>query len=154
MPTNTTSFQQNITNRISSNLTDKNQTNPITSTSDQNRLDDIATEEEVLINPTLFDEPEDESQSLLNLGLQNYKSGKFIDAKFYFEKAAQKNNPVAVRHLGILYFLGQGVTINYKEANKFLKKPQVWETWIQEDISESSNNSKNKLFCPCGISKI
>ena len=122
MPTNTTSFQQNITNRISSNLTDKNQTNPITSTSDQNRLDDIATEEEVLINPTLFDEPEDESQSLLNLGLQNYKTGKFIDAKFYFEKAAQKNNPVAVRHLGILYFLGQGVTINYKEANKFFEK--------------------------------
>ena len=41
-----------------------------------------------------------------------------MDAKFYFDKSAAQNNPVAMRHLGILFFLGQGVKIDYKEASK------------------------------------
>ena len=120
VPSNQRSFQQNITSTISSNLNDSNNTISTTSIVSDD-LNEATIQEELLIDPTLFDEPEDVTTSLLNLGLQNYKSAKFVDTKFYFEKAAKANNPVALRHLGILFFLGQGVSIDYQKANRYFE---------------------------------
>ena len=121
VPSNTKSFQQNITSGITSRGFDSNGSKGSLNVTSK-EINEEPVEEELNIEATLFDKPEDESTSLLNLGLQNYKSGKFIDAKFYFEKAAKKNNPIALRHLGLLFFLGQGVSVDYKEANKYFKK--------------------------------
>ncbi|NBU86401.1 MAG: hypothetical protein EBS13_03640 [Verrucomicrobia bacterium] len=117
VPTTQTSFQENITKSISTDLNDKNQSSTVDKVA-KNFEEPISFDEEDLIDPKIFDEPEDEAKALLNLGLQNYKIGKFVDAKFYFDKSAAQNNPVAMRHLGILFFLGQGVKIDYKEATK------------------------------------
>jgi TPR repeat protein len=117
VPSTQTSFQENISKSISTDLNDKNQSSTIDKVA-KNFEEPISFSKEDLIDPKIFDEPEDEAKSLLNLGLQNYKLGKFVDAKFYFDKSAAQNNPVAMRHLGILFFLGQGVKIDYKEATK------------------------------------
>jgi len=117
VPSTQTSFQENISKSISTNLNDKNQSSTVDKVA-KNFEKTISFEQEDFIDPKIFDEPEDEAKSLLNLGLQNYKLGKFVDAKFYFDKSATKNNPVAMRHLGILFFLGQGVKIDYKVATK------------------------------------
>ena len=82
-------------------------------------------QEEELFDPTVFDEPADKASSLLNLGLENYKSSKFIDAKFYFEKASSEDNVQANRYLGILYFLGQGVSIDYKKATSYFEMAKL-----------------------------
>ena len=55
-------------------------------------VDDQVYQEEELFDPTVFDEPADKASSLLNLGLENYKSSKFIDAKFYFENVDVLNS--------------------------------------------------------------
>ena len=56
------------------------------------------------------------------LGLILYKEKDFTNAKKWFEKAANRNDPESLRHLGILYFLGQGVQQDYAAADKWLTK--------------------------------
>jgi TPR repeat protein len=56
------------------------------------------------------------------LGLILYKEKDFTNAKKWFEKAANRNDPESLRHLGILYFLGQGVQQDYATADKWLTK--------------------------------
>ncbi len=121
MPTMQTSFQQNISRSISTEFKDRNQSSPVNEVS-PNIEQPIILEEQDFIDPKIFDETDDEAESLLTLGLQNYKIGKFVDAKFYFDKSAAQNNPVAIRHIGILYFLGQGVKIDYKQAHKHFEQ--------------------------------
>ena len=116
-----TSFQQNISRSISTEFKDRNQSSPVNEVSPKVEQP-IILEEQDFIDPKIFDETDDEAESLLTLGLQNYKIGKFVDAKFYFDKSAAQNNPVAIRHIGILYFLGQGVKIDYKQAHKHFEQ--------------------------------
>ena len=54
------------------------------------------------------------------LGLIFYKENKFDDAKKWFNLSAEKNDPESLRYMGILYFLGQGVKLDYKAADKWL----------------------------------
>ena len=54
------------------------------------------------------------------LGLIFYKENKFDDAMKWFNLGAKKNDPESLRYLGILYFLGQGVKLDYKAADKWL----------------------------------
>ncbi len=56
------------------------------------------------------------------LGLILYKQKDFANAKKWFEKAANKNDPESLRYLGILYFLGQGVDQDYSTADIWLTK--------------------------------
>jgi uncharacterized protein len=52
------------------------------------------------------------------LGLKYYSEKDFKEAKKWFEIAAIKKEPEALRYLGILYFLGQGVELNYDAAKE------------------------------------
>lgn len=122
VPNSQSSLQQNVSKSISRNLHDSNQTTPSSDIGVSKVIQEEVLPEEELIDLTIFDTPNDPSLPLLNLGLDNYKQSKFIDAKFYFEKAAAGNNPEAIRYLGILYFLGQGVTIDYKNATTYFEK--------------------------------
>jgi TPR repeat protein len=123
VPNQQSSFRQNISKSISEDLSDRNKTNAFPDNSrNLAKMDEEVYQEEELIDPTLFDEPTDEGSSFLTLGLDNYKGSKFIDAKFYFDKAAAFNNTEAHRYLGILYFLGQGVSIDYKKATANFEK--------------------------------
>ena len=56
------------------------------------------------------------------LGMLAYKESDFRNAKIWFEKAASQNQPESIRYLGILYFLGQGVDLDYKIAAELLEK--------------------------------
>ena len=42
----------------------------------------------------------------------------------WFQKASKFKHPESLRYLGILYFLGQGVEIDYKKA----------ETWLDQAV--------------------
>jgi TPR repeat protein len=53
------------------------------------------------------------------LGLKYYSEKDFKEAKKWFEIAAIKKEPEALRYLGILYFLGQGVELNYDSAKEW-----------------------------------
>ena len=53
------------------------------------------------------------------LGLKYYSEKDFSEAKKWFEIAAIKKEPEALRYLGILYFLGQGVELNYDAAKEW-----------------------------------
>ena len=53
------------------------------------------------------------------LGLKFYAEKEFEEAKKWFEIAAIKKEPEALRYLGILYFLGQGVELNYDAAKEW-----------------------------------
>lgn len=121
LPNTQTSFHQNISSSISTKFKDNNQSSPSKKIS-QNIEQPIVFKEQEFINPKIFDDPDDETETLLRIGLQNYKLGKFIEAKFYFEKSAAQNNPVAIRHIGILFFLGQGVKIDYEQARKYFEQ--------------------------------
>lgn len=126
VPSQQSSLRQNITQSISDDLNDKNKT--IVASNQSNKIKSMAEQvyqEEELFDPTVFDEPADKASSLLNLGLENYKSSKFIDAKFYFEKASSEDNVQANRYLGILYFLGQGVSIDYKKATSYFEMAKL-----------------------------
>ena len=57
-----------------------------------------------------------------HLGIINYKENQFNEAKEWFERAAKMNDPEALRYLGILFFLGQGVAQDYKVADSWLTK--------------------------------
>ena len=63
---------------------------------------------------------EGDSEAMNELGLLHYKDKNFALAKSWFEKAALSKFPESLRYLGIIYFLGQGVEIDYKEAGKWL----------------------------------
>ena len=52
------------------------------------------------------------------LGLKYYSEKNYKEAKKWFEIAAIKKEPEALRYLGILYFLGQGVELNYDAAKE------------------------------------
>lgn len=59
-------------------------------------------------------------------GIMYYKGlfGKrdYKEAARWFEKACEKNNPVALYYLGTIYYDGEGVTKDYKKAFALLKK--------------------------------
>ncbi len=61
-----------------------------------------------------------EKEAMNELGLLAYKERKFKEARSWFEKAAVYNQPESLRYLGILYFLGQGVDIDYEVAADWL----------------------------------
>ncbi len=60
-----------------------------------------------------------EIEALAELGKISYKKDRFKEARRWFEKAAANKHPEALRYLGILYFLGQGVDIDYKQARQW-----------------------------------
>jgi uncharacterized protein len=51
-----------------------------------------------------------------NLGLKHYANKEYKEARKWFEIAAIKKEPEAMRYLGILYFMGQGVELDYNQA--------------------------------------
>jgi TPR repeat protein len=53
------------------------------------------------------------------LGLKHYADKNFKEAKKWFEIAAIKKEPEAMRYLGILYFMGQGVELDYEQATQW-----------------------------------
>jgi len=53
------------------------------------------------------------------LGLKYYSEKDYAESKKWFEIAAIKKEPEALRYLGILYFLGQGVELNYDAAKEW-----------------------------------
>jgi TPR repeat protein len=57
-----------------------------------------------------------------NLGLKHYAAKDFKQARKWFEIAAIKNEPESLRYLGILYFMGQGVELNYELAAQWFTK--------------------------------
>ena len=61
-------------------------------------------------------------EAMNELGMLAYKESDFRNAKIWFEKAASQNQPESIRYLGILYFLGQGVDLDYKIAAELLEK--------------------------------
>ncbi len=63
-----------------------------------------------------------EVQSFRELGLEHYKSQNFSEAKLNFLKASEVNDPVALRYMGIMYFLGQGVELDYNQAIIWLSR--------------------------------
>ena len=84
----------------------------------------IKDDDNFVLDENMFEQPESESETLLKIGLDNYKISKYEDAKFYFLKSASLNNHKAYRYLGIIYFLGQGVKIDYEKSAFHLKKAQ------------------------------
>ena len=63
-----------------------------------------------------------EVQSYRELGLEHYKNQNFFGAKQNFLKASEVNDPVALRYMGIMYFLGQGVELDYNQAINWLSR--------------------------------
>jgi len=63
-----------------------------------------------------------EVQSYRELGLEHYKTNNFTKAKQNFLKASEVNDPVALRYIGIMYFLGQGVELDYTQAIQWLSR--------------------------------
>jgi len=61
-------------------------------------------------------------QSFRKLGLEYYKTQNFSQAKANFLKASEGNDPVALRYMGIMYFLGQGVELDYNQAINWLSR--------------------------------
>ena len=56
------------------------------------------------------------------LGLKYYSEKNYKEAMKWFEIAAIKNEPEALRYLGILNFMGQGVQLDYKKAEEWFTK--------------------------------
>ena len=56
------------------------------------------------------------------LGLKYYSEKNYKEAMKWFEIAAIKNEPEALRYLGILHFMGQGVKLDYKKAEEWFTK--------------------------------
>ncbi len=63
-----------------------------------------------------------ESEAMNELGLLAYKNQDYRKAMDWFTKAAEFNQSESLRYIGILYFLGQGVEIDYKIAEGWLEK--------------------------------
>jgi TPR repeat protein len=63
-----------------------------------------------------------EIEALAELGKISYKKDRFKEARKWFEKAAENKHPEALRYLGILHFLGQGMDINYKQASEWFEQ--------------------------------
>ena len=53
------------------------------------------------------------------LGLKHYADKNYKEAKKWLEIAAIKKEPEAMRYLGILYFMGQGVELDYEQATQW-----------------------------------
>jgi TPR repeat protein len=56
------------------------------------------------------------------LGLKHYADKDFKEARKWFEIAAIKKEPEAMRYLGILHFMGQGVEVDYELAAQWFTK--------------------------------
>ena len=65
---------------------------------------------------------QNEPEAFNELGLLAYKEQDFAKAKDWFEQAAAFNQAESLRYLGIIYFLGQGVEIDYKIAADWLQQ--------------------------------
>lgn len=70
--------------------------------------------------------PDKEVQSFRELGLEHYKALNFSEAKQNFLKASEVNDPVALRYMGIMYFLGQGVELDYNQAIDWLSRSKKY----------------------------
>ena len=55
-------------------------------------------------------------------GLNQYKQQLFLEAIKNFTLASEANDPIALRYLGIMHFLGQGVQVNYPKAIEWLSR--------------------------------
>ena len=56
------------------------------------------------------------------LGLEHYKQQNYKAAQKHFLVASEKKDPIALRFLGIMNFLGQGYEVNYPKAIDFLSQ--------------------------------
>lgn len=57
--------------------------------------------------------------AIKKLGLKHYADKNYKEAKKWLEIAAIKKEPEAMRYLGILYFMGQGVELDYEQATQW-----------------------------------
>ena len=109
---------------------------PLFNSNEINDKEDLAYDViEAAMTVLLVDKDPDKAKNLLEtpaldgnpvasrqLALIHYKEKKFKNAKKWFDLAALKNDPEALRYLGILYFLGQGVEQDYAVADSWLTK--------------------------------
>ena len=63
-------------------------------------------------------------KALRELGLLHYKEREYIEARKNFLKASLGEDPESTRYLGIMYFLGQGVDLDYSKAIEWLEQSQ------------------------------
>jgi TPR repeat protein len=66
--------------------------------------------------------PSSEILLLRKNGLNQYKLQHFSEAIKNFTEASEANDPIALRYLGIMHFLGQGVQVNYPKAIEWLSR--------------------------------
>lgn len=57
-----------------------------------------------------------------NEGLKNFQNKKYAKAQDFFLKGSNMGDPISLRYLGIMNFLGQGVPKNNTKAKDFLQK--------------------------------
>ncbi len=76
-----------------------------------------------------------ETENMNELGLVAYKNKDFKNSKVWFEKAGKLRHPESLRYLGIQYFLGQGVQIDYQKA----------AYWLEESIKEGDLEASRYL---------
>ena len=76
-----------------------------------------------------------ERESINELGLLAYKKKDYKNSIEWFEKAGKLKHPESLRYLGIQYFLGQGVQIDYKKA----------AFWLEESIREGDLEASRYL---------
>jgi len=76
-----------------------------------------------------------ETENMNELGLVAYKNKDFKNSKAWFEKAGKLRHPESLRYLGIQYFLGQGVQIDYQTA----------AYWLEESIKEGDLEASRYL---------
>ena len=67
-----------------------------------------------------------ELQSIRQKGLEEYKVQNFPKARKHFLQASKLNDPVALRYLGIMHFLGQGVDLDYPKAIEWLSQAKYF----------------------------
>jgi len=105
------------------------------------RLPEVSLKEEVTVSDNLivFSEQKpanpssnlpvpkrNELQSIRQKGLEEYKVQNFPKARKHFLQASKLNDPVALRYLGIMHFLGQGVDLDYPKAIEWLSQAKYF----------------------------
>ena len=84
----------------------------------------IGEDESTAINLLQEESKQGNAEAANELGLIAYKKKEYQSAMSWFQKASKFKHPESLRYLGILYFLGQGVEIDYKKA----------ETWLDQAV--------------------
>jgi TPR repeat protein len=78
----------------------------------------IANDSKKIISKPLTSETSESTK----LGLEQYKQQNYKAAQKHFLEASEKKDPVAIRYLGIMNFLGQGYEVNYPKAIDLLSQ--------------------------------